>query len=40
MVDCRVKGGNCHKIIVNRPERVFSVKKTSFVDVFLFNFIK
>ena len=40
MVDCRVKGGNCHKIIVNKPNlRVFSVKKTSFVDVFL-NFIK
>ena len=40
MVDCRVKGGNCRKIIVNKPNlRVFSVKKTSFVDVF-FNFIK
>ena len=35
MVDCRVKGGNCHKIIVNKPNlRVFSVKKKSFVDVF------
>ena len=35
MVDCRVKGGNCRKIIVNKPNlRVFSVKKTSFVDVF------
>ena len=23
MVDCRVKGDNCHKIIVNKPKRVF-----------------
>ena len=34
MGDCRVKGGNCHNIIVNKPKRVFSVKKTSSVDVF------
>ena len=34
MVDCKIKGDNCHKIIVNKPKQVFSVKKTSFVDVF------
>ena len=39
MVDCRLKGGNYHKIIVNKRKRIFSVKKTSFVDIF-FNFIK
>lgn len=35
MVDCKIKGDNCHKITVDK----LSVKKTSFVDV-SFNFIK